>query len=191
MPGAQVAVDGSTYRSDNWWTYAPGSHVYRVSCLKGHCNGTFSLNSFDIDPFVMMLTGYEEGSDYDLAFPGLANTALVHGDMNCDDAINSFDIDPFVDKLSDPESWYAAFPQCEYPGCTPPPPAEGGLLQGECAGELEETVALDPAGLALAFRAYVAPERLPVLIGAAEDVAAALAGTPRGEFWAAVAAELE
>ncbi len=37
--------------------YQPADYLFNG------CNGTFSLDAFDIDPFVMMLTGYGEGSD--------------------------------------------------------------------------------------------------------------------------------
>jgi hypothetical protein len=195
MSGAQVAVHASTYRSDNWWLYAPGSHVYRTTCLKGDCNNDNAVNGYDIDPFVMILTGYEEGSDYDLAYPGLRGSALFHADLNCDGAVNGYDIDPFTLKLTDPEAWADQYPDCAAVDCTPPAGGESLAAGGAGAMGSEEgeggLLPSDAAGFAAALETYVDGERMPALISAIEDVAAEMAGTERGEFWAAVLAELE
>ena len=48
------------------------------------------MNSFDIDPFVLVLA---DPAAYALAYP---NCDADLADINGDGAVNSFDIDPFV-----------------------------------------------------------------------------------------------
>jgi sugar lactone lactonase YvrE len=60
----------------------------------GDVNGDGSVNSFDIDPFILALTQPE-------ALPELYPhvNPLCVADINLDGAINVFDIDPFIDLL--------------------------------------------------------------------------------------------
>lgn len=53
-----------------------------------NCDG--SVNFFDIDPFVLALTGE---SAYEQAYP---TCNYLNADTNCDGSVNFFDIDPFV-----------------------------------------------------------------------------------------------
>ena len=57
-----------------------------------NCDGL--VNSFDIDPFVLALTGPE---DYAVAYP---DCDVILADCNGDGLVNSFDIDPFVLMLT-------------------------------------------------------------------------------------------
>ena len=70
-------------------TFAINSSPYPVGDLD--CSG--SVNSFDIDPFVLALT---DPTGYDAAYPGCDR---MLGDINGDGAVNSFDIDSFVSLL--------------------------------------------------------------------------------------------
>ena len=56
---------------------------------------------------VLLLTGVL------LVGPGSAR-AFELADMNCDGAVNVFDIDPFVMALTDPVTYAAEFPACDY-----------------------------------------------------------------------------
>lgn len=56
-----------------------------------NCDGT--VNTSDIDPFVMALL---DPNDYAIAFPGCP---LLNADLNGDGLVNSSDIDPFVALL--------------------------------------------------------------------------------------------
>ncbi len=177
--GARVLVGSTIYAYDDWWTKSGA--VYRITCWKGDLNNDNLVNSFDIDPFVMVLTGYGAGSTYDSNYPGLRGSALYHADMNCDGYVNSFDIDPFVLRLGDPAAYYAQY-ACQDAEC---PRGYGMCEEGELApgGDAEAIAEL--------FRQHVAAERLSVVMEVAADLAAAYAGTPAGTLWAAVLAELE
>ncbi|MCG3128542.1 MAG: hypothetical protein CHACPFDD_03431 [Phycisphaerae bacterium] len=43
--------------------------------------------------------------------PGLCHE---RGDLNCDGSVNGFDIEPFTLALSDPDGYFAAYPDCDY-----------------------------------------------------------------------------
>ena len=62
--------------------------------LIGDLNCDGMLNAFDIDPFVLALTGPDE---YALAYP---TCDINLADIDGDGAINAFDIDPFVALLT-------------------------------------------------------------------------------------------
>ena len=61
-------------------------------CGDLNCDG--SINSLDIDPFVLALADEE---DYHSAYPE-CNYHVA--DVNCDGSVNSLDIDPFVELLA-------------------------------------------------------------------------------------------
>lgn len=65
--------------------------------LLGDLNCDGSVNSLDIDPFVMVLTDTDPYSDYYAQYPECDH---LRADVNCDGSINSLDIDPFVDLLT-------------------------------------------------------------------------------------------
>ena len=73
------------------------------------CDG--SINSLDIDPFVLALT---DPVSYQATYPACD---LSTADINCDGSINSLDIDPFV--------------QCLTGGCPPCPPEMVLIPAGE------------------------------------------------------------
>ena len=60
-----------------------------------NCDGI--VNNFDIDPFVLAITGAPPYTEYYDLYPG-CNHML--GDCNEDGTLNNFDIDPFVDLLT-------------------------------------------------------------------------------------------
>ena len=60
-----------------------------------NCDG--SLNSLDIDPFVLALTSAPDCVDYYLQYPACD---CIYADCNYDGSINSLDIDPFVAILT-------------------------------------------------------------------------------------------
>ena len=60
-----------------------------------NCDG--SVNSLDIDPFVLVLTSSAPYTDYYNQYPS-CDHALA--DCNTDGSVNSLDIDPFVDLLT-------------------------------------------------------------------------------------------
>jgi hypothetical protein len=61
-----------------------------VECLSGDVNGDGLVNSFDIDPFVLVLTDPAAGTA----------EQRCAADANRDGVINVFDIDPFVELLT-------------------------------------------------------------------------------------------
>ncbi|MBL8880114.1 MAG: hypothetical protein JNG88_13430 [Phycisphaerales bacterium] len=67
--------------------YAGAVYVYDLPTFsRGDCNCDGLINSFDIDPFVYMLTQQSP----------LESCELFHADVNRDGAVNVFDIDAFV-----------------------------------------------------------------------------------------------
>ena len=90
------------------------------------CDG--SINSLDIDPFVLALTSTPPGyPEYYAQYPGC--DALL-ADINCDGSINSLDIDPFVQCLT------GSCPACPtfIETVTIGNPGNSGELSGEGAG---------------------------------------------------------
>jgi hypothetical protein len=188
--------------------------LWAASCCKGDVDNSGDAKSFDIDPFVLLLT---DADAYCATYPGLCEgstydpergSARYRGDLNCDGAVNVFDIDPFVLKLTnpgpsgDPEDpgWYDLYPKscggCGWvlncyreccPGCVERglPPAAAGM-DAEAGGSSSASAEY-VAGL---LTAAVAAERLPALREIAETLASELADAERAEFWAAVAVEL-
>ena len=78
------------------WDADVGNYVfYNRAVRKGDVNCDGRVNSFDIDPFVLLLA---DRPTYDASWPDC--DADTNGDMNDDAAINSFDIDPFVEALT-------------------------------------------------------------------------------------------
>lgn len=65
-----------------------------ISTLRGDMNCDGFVNNFDIDPFVLALTG---ASAYEAAYP---DCNIENGDINGDGLVNNFDIDAFVAMLS-------------------------------------------------------------------------------------------
>ena len=118
----------------------------------------------------------------------MSGSRAFHADTNCDGVVNAFDIDPFVLRLTagEPPTTYCAL-YCSEEDCACA--SLDGLGGG--AGFAAEGAGTSAGELAGMFAVYVAAERLPVIIDAAEQVAAHLGDTPRGDFWRAVLAELE
>ncbi|MCG3126895.1 MAG: hypothetical protein CHACPFDD_01750 [Phycisphaerae bacterium] len=60
----------------------------------GDCNGDYSVDGFDVDPFVLLLT---DPAEYAVQYPEI--DPLMVGDCNVDGSINGFDVDAFVALL--------------------------------------------------------------------------------------------
>ena len=86
--GAEVISTGGTAAALH---YALSVKSWDVCDM--NCDG--SINSFDIDPFVLALTGGEAG--YSAAFP---TCNFFNADVDDNGSVNSFDIDPFVACLT-------------------------------------------------------------------------------------------
>ena len=91
---------------------------------RGDLNCDGSINSLDIDPFVLALTSTPPGyPEYYAQYPSC--DALL-ADTDCDGSLNSLDIDPFV--------------QCLTGGCPPCPtemvldPRDSEFMMGNCMG---------------------------------------------------------
>ena len=169
-PNAVVRVDGTSYNVNT-----PAEHIWEITCLMGDLNNDGSVNSLDTDPFVSVLTGYGEGSDYDEDFPGLRGSAEYNADMNCDESINSLDIDAYVLRLSNPTSYYSTY-TCE-----------------ECGrgGGGEAVWGSDPEDVAEMLEQYVAEERMSDLLEIIKELVDYFGDSARGKFWGAVLEELE
>ncbi len=63
--------------------------------ILGDTNNDGTVDTLDIDPFVLLLT---DPAGYATAFPGV--DALAVGDINMDDVVDTLDIDPFVALLT-------------------------------------------------------------------------------------------
>ncbi len=87
---AYYAGDGTT--QDGWVRYA--RTLEPVAHPLGDLNCDGAINAFDIDPFVLALTGREA---YEAAFPACD---YLLADINEDGAVNAFDIDPFVQLVT-------------------------------------------------------------------------------------------
>jgi hypothetical protein len=173
--GAVVQVGNDEYEGNT-----PAEHIWEVTCIKGDLDNNGVLNAFDIDPFILALLSAE---DYAEAYPGLSGSMISHADCDCNRVLNAFDVDAFVLRLTDPDEYYATYPYCEK--CPP----QNNFDQSSANGAQDDSSS--PAAVAALLRDNVAPERLPVVIEIAAELASAYADTPRGEFWAAVLAELE
>ncbi len=192
---AAIAIDWDGYQpGDDWqagalirvgqtayWGNDPNARVYEITCPKGDLNNsadprdpnTWNPDFDDINPFVVALSGQAE---YEAAFPGLGGSWQYHADCNCDSNVDFDDIDAFVLRLTDADGYYVAYPGCE-------------LCEGQ--DNLGQSLPNDPASIARLFRTYVAPERLPGFIAHAREFVRHHAGTPRGQYWAAVLRHLE
>ena len=115
----------------------------------------------------------------------MSGSRAFHADTNCDGLVNAFDIDPFALRLTALATYCASYCAEEDCACA----GLDGLGGG--AGFAAEGAGASAGELAGMFAVYVAAERLPVIIDAAEQVAAHLGDTPRGDFWRAVLAELQ
>ena len=74
-----------------------GCHA--AGCLSiGDLNCDGSINSLDIDPFVLTLTSTPP--DYPEYYAQLPDCHVLLADCNSDGSINSLDIDPFVALLT-------------------------------------------------------------------------------------------
>ena len=164
-----VRIDGADYPDP-----VEARNLWEVTCYKGDMDNNGHVDAFDIDPFTEALADLPA---YLAVYPGLAGSAVYRGDMNCDDALNAFDIDAFTLRLSDPDAYYALY-DCEV--C----PGERLMGDGGCVGS-------EPADIAALFELHINAERLPFVIDAIHELVAHFDDTPRGEFWAAVLAELE
>jgi hypothetical protein len=179
--GAWVHVGSAYYFSA---PNDPDIRVWEVTCQKGDLNNSGQVNAADIDPFILALT---DPDDYGTTWSGLAGSRIYHGNCNCDydqygqPLFDAYDIDPFILRLTNPPAYYAAYPGCEE--CPAPDNFEQSPPNDDDSSS--------PAAVAALLRDNVAPERLPVVIEIAAELASAYADTPRGEFWAAVLAELE
>ena len=173
-------------------------NLWWASCIKGDANGDDTLNAFDIDPFVQMLSS---PGTYCAAYPGLCGgltptddgSYIYRADLNCDGLVNAFDIDPFVVKLASQASWEAQYP----PSCEP-------VDLGECcpSGGLGGMAAFgsDSPGMGAAYESaaataaliveHVSPARRPALLLMASELAAELTDPQRAALWEEVEAEL-
>jgi hypothetical protein len=66
-----------------------GLHVFHFPTGDMNCDG--AVNGFDIDPFVLVVSG-----DLDTYYDQYPRCDHMLGDCNGDGAVNGFDIDPFV-----------------------------------------------------------------------------------------------
>jgi len=163
-----VWVDGHPYHGNT-----PLMRIYEVTCQKGDLTNDSLVNAFDIDPFMLVLTEWPDCPGYRQRFSGLYGSRLYHADMNCDGTVDLFDLDPFILRLTDPDAYCAEFPDCEQ--CVP------------CGGGGEGLSGLNaPGALAQFFRTHVAPERLPIVVQAADELADYYGNTPHGLLWRAV-----
>jgi hypothetical protein len=191
--GAKVEVGQDVYEGNT-----PDKNIWCVSCFKGDLNNDGVVDPFDIDAFILALS---YPTEYGEAYRGLSGSMVYHGDCNCDgwydgygfyhSVFNAFDIDAFVLRLTNPSAWYNLY-HCEHCPVVGDGPG-GGVADGAGAGDGEAPSddLGSPEAVAALLRDNVAPERLSVVIEIAAELANAYADTPRGEFWAAVLAELE
>jgi hypothetical protein len=173
--GAVISIKNQPYYGN---TYL--DRVYEVACPKGDLNNSGATDNFDITPFVLGLAGYGPGSGYDTQYPGLAQSALYHGDCDCQlpSAYNNFDITAFMLKLTDPGAYHDQY-GCE--ACPEPPGGDG----------LEQEGSFDSATVAALLQEYLDPELLPFLIRVGEDIIANSSDDAEAAFWVEVLAELE
>ena len=82
----KLAIDNLTFSADSF--------------MIGDLNCDGSLNSLDIDPFVLALTSTPP--DYLEYYAEHPDCDATLADTNTDGSINSLDIDPFVDLLTAP-----------------------------------------------------------------------------------------
>lgn len=153
----------------------PAERIYEVTCQKGDSNNDGAVDNADIYPFTWALEG---AISYCGELPGLCGSMLYHHDMDCDGEIEDIeDWNAFQLRLSNPQAYYARYPDCE-----------------ECPGAGEDGGSFGEAPTAGEFAAIlieaVPPERLPFAVYLCEQAADAFADTERGEFWAAVAEAL-
>ena len=89
----EVIWGGVTFTDHTREVVAAGSTSWPLPGRRGDMNCDNLINSFDIDPFVLALTGPE---DYHLAYPHCERSLA---DCDYDGRVNAFDIDPFVSLL--------------------------------------------------------------------------------------------
>ena len=76
------------------WGLGPSGPQFSAGDM--NCDGV--VDNFDIDPFVLVITGTPpDYTDYYLAYPECDH---MLGDVNADGTVNNFDIDPFVALLN-------------------------------------------------------------------------------------------
>ena len=95
----EISAYTEAYSRGPWRQYAEGTATYDVTMVvtelyQGDLNCDGSINSLDIDPFVLALT---DPAGYAGSFP---DCDAILADCNDDGSINSLDIDPFVDLLT-------------------------------------------------------------------------------------------
>ncbi|MCG3129199.1 MAG: Serine/threonine-protein kinase PknD [Phycisphaerae bacterium] len=87
----KVGPDGILYSSDFYSVGSPNNRIVRILpafCISCDANCDGSVNGFDVDPFVDLLTG------------GGTPCSPCAGDVNGDGSVNGFDIDGLVNALT-------------------------------------------------------------------------------------------
>jgi hypothetical protein len=192
--GGELTINGLTY------TEPDQVHLWEITCMpKGDANDDGLVNTFDINPFILMLTSPDTWcAAHPLLCAGSADPPggayLYIADLNCDGVANTFDIDPFVLKLTNPSAYSSEFPSC----------TGGQYMTGECCvvcGLLDSTApegasdegvsgAADPGAVAGLIVENVSPELRPALLGMATQLSAELPDPDRAALWAEIASEL-
>ena len=95
QPDADPAMTGGDFAlTGGFWLTVAIEPAYTLGDL--NCDG--SLNSLDIDPFVLVLTSTPP--DYPEYYTQHPDCHINLADCNSDGSVNSLDIDPFVDLLT-------------------------------------------------------------------------------------------
>jgi hypothetical protein len=168
--GAVIRVNGTDYTGNT-----PASRIVDITCPKGDMDNsadprnpsTWHPDFDDINPFVLALSN---PSAYDTAYVALSESRVYHADCNCDGVVDFDDIDAFTARLG---GVIPACETCNWGDAPAGPPAP-----------------LDPVAVAEMYRTRLAPERLPVFVQMVRALVSRYDGAPRGEFWAAVLANL-
>ncbi len=91
-------VPDGVYDNNEYWIIGDGTVTVGAAgpmFTLGDTNNDGTVDTLDIDPFVLLLT---DPAGYATAFPGV--DALAVGDINMDDVVDTLDIDPFVALLT-------------------------------------------------------------------------------------------
>ncbi len=100
--GAIITVDATNFSEASSSVNAIGTapNFWHVTECIGDCNNDGTLDSFDVEPFIDIISEGAPYSEYASNYPGLLGSAVYHADADCDGEADAFDIEPFIDKLN-------------------------------------------------------------------------------------------